>query len=385
MRRTTGHSLIIAAVLTAALLLCGFSSMESGLFRPHWKTCRADATVVSLSGLQPEELEAAADVLRGLERLETMLLDDNANEVLGWDGITTLHEACPQADIDCDFTLFGAVRNLSDEELDIKHHRITDYGAEVRTIMSLMNNLRTVDMDSCGLNDLTMEQLRDDYPGVEVIWRITFGERYSVRTDTERILASAPDLAGELLDDNVTALKYCTKVKYLDIGHNNSLRELDFIRCMPDLEVAILAMSDMEDFSALAECPKLEYLELFTTRLHDLTPLSGLTNLRHLNICYNFALSDISPLYSLTKLERLWIGFYDPVPPEQIARMQELAPDCIINTDTRDPTDGGWRFDRMDGMGNVKENDRYALLRRQFGYEDPQYNYYWYDPMYYYD
>ena len=39
-----------------------------------------------------------------------------------------------------------------------------------------------------------------------------------------------------------------------------------------------------------------------TSRLHDLRPLANLKNLKHLNICYNFAVTDITPLYGLTQL-----------------------------------------------------------------------------------
>ena len=88
----------------------------------------------------------------------------------------------------------------------------------------------------------------------------------------------------------------------------------------------MLAMGGFSDLSPLADCPKLEYLEIQTGAVSDLRPLSGLKNLRHLNICYNFALTDITPLYGLTELERLWIGCVDPVPREQIEEMQRRAP-----------------------------------------------------------
>ncbi len=383
MKKKLCHSIIAVGVLTAALLLCGFSSVSSRIFKPSWRSCGPEAATVMMEGLEPGELEEAAKVLSGLPKLETVVLDDEANQTLGWDGITLLRQASPQAEIRCKFTLFEQEHDLSDSLLDIKYNMITDGGAELRQIIPLMKNLRTVDMDSCGLRDNVMAELRDDFPDIEIIWRVFFGERYSVRTDTVRILASAPDWGGELLDSNVEGLNYCTKVKYLDLGHNNHLRTLDFIRYMPDLEVAILAMTDIEDFSALADCPKLEYLELFTTRLHDLTPLSGLSNLRHLNICYNFALTDLSPLHSLTGLERLWIGCYDPVSPEQIAQMQECVPGCEINITTSDPTADGWRFKGEDGPGSGKEVPRYSLLREQFQYSTASYDINEYEAKYY--
>lgn len=51
-------------------------------------------------------------------------------------------------------------------------------------------------MDSCGVSDEEMAAIRDDFPDVNVVWRIWFGTGYSVRTDVEKILASQPQRAG---------------------------------------------------------------------------------------------------------------------------------------------------------------------------------------------
>ena len=131
------------------------------------------------------------------------------------------------------------------------------------------------------------------------------------------------------------------------------------------------------DTEPLAKCPKLEYLEIFTTRLTDLSPLAELKNLRHLNIANNPYLRDITPIYSLD-LERLWIGRATPIPEEQVAEFQKLHPDCEINTTTPNPTHQGWR-----------EHPRYELLREQMGYINYEYNTTWldkeYDEQLYYD
>jgi hypothetical protein len=242
-----------------------------------------------------------------------------------------------------------------------------------------MVNLKTLDMDGCGVSNEAMAALRDSLPAVEVIWRVNFGRHYSVRTNVEMILASAPQKAGNLIHNNVYDLRYCTRVKYLDLGHNEHLDTIEFCRYMPDLEVAILAMNVVEDFSPLAECPKLEYLELFHTRLHDLRPLAGLKNLKYLNIAYDFAIRDISPLYELTQLERLWFGRHVPVSPEQIEEMQRCAPNCVINTSANDPTEEGWR----DHTAPDGTPGRYSILREQFGYyTDNAFSFSWNDPDY---
>ncbi len=346
---------------------------------------REDTDAMDLYDCGDVDIDELIGALPQFPNMRYISLPDSLDYTLSFDKMEAIHNAAPKAAIDYDFNLYGKSFNLCDGELDLKYIQIQDEGELVRRVMDCMVNLGFVDMDSCGVSNEAMAALRDDHPNVEVVWRIKIGNLYSMRTNVEMVLASAPELYGELIHDNVMDLKYCTKVKYLDLGHNNMMDTIEFVRYMPDLEVAVLAMIDVDDFSALACCPKLEYLELFTTRLHDLTPLSNLTNLRHLNICYNFAISDISPLYNLTQLERLWIGYYDPVPPEQIAEMHRRAPNCQIETEVRDPTDGEWRIKGGDELGNPTYHPRYELLREQFGgYTEWAYSYYENDPLHYY-
>ena len=303
-------------------------------------------TMVELAGLKDADAEGAAAVLRRMPALQLIRIGNETETPLSWESLRLLHDAAPQAVID----------GLALATQILKEKRVTNEA---------------------------MARLRDSLPNTDVIWRINFGAYYTARTDVTRILASMPGQAGELVHNNVENLKYCTKVKYLDVGHNNHLDTIEFIRYMPDLEVLIAALNFVEDFSPVEDCPKLEYVEAFTSRLHDLTPFANLQNLRHLNIGYNFAVTDISPLYGLKNLERLWIGEHDPVPPEQIAKFRELHPNCIVNDTTPDPTEEYWRFaEHGDEMGNQRYDPRYELLREQMGYSEEAYAYNWLDPLY---
>ena len=290
-------------------------------------------------------------------------------------------KAHPDIKVDYKFTVFDRTPGIHDIKLDLNHRKMTDQGAEVREVIACMPDLKWLDMDSCGVDDEHMAAIRDDFPGVKVVWRIWFGPRktYSVRTNVIRILASAPESAGSLTPASAQSLKYCTDVKYLDIGHNEYLYNIDFVKYMPDLEVFIVMDGTISDISLLAGCKHLEYLELFTNRITDLTPLSELHELKHLNICWNRKLADISPIYGLD-LERLWIGCLTQVPKEQIDKYWELHPDCIVNDEVLDShTDWRWDKDR-------NYYPRYALLRQQLGYHYPEggtdYVFYWMDPLY---
>ena len=342
------------------------------------KSYPENAESADFTGMTDAEAEEAAEILAKLSGLKELSLGNDKDNPLSWDSISLMHEAAPQAVMDYDFTLYGKDFNLSDESMDIKWIQIDDEGALVKQITACMNNLTYLDMDSCGVSDESMAQIRDSLPNAEVVWRIWFGDYYTARTNVEKILASMPGKAGELIHDNVMDLQYCTKLKYLDLGHNNYLDTIEFIRSMPELEVLIVGMTFVEDFSPVADCPKLEYVEAMTSRLHDLTPFAELKNLRHLNVCYNFALTDISPLYGLTELERLYIGWHCPVDPAQVEEMRRCAPNCVVNNTTKDPTEEEWRF----AFGGY--HPRYELLRQQFGYEEWDFAYIWNDPLYYY-
>ena len=337
-----------------------------------------NAPIASFVGLTDNDVDKAVEILGKMPGLIKLSLGNDKDNPLSWDSISRIHQAAPQAVIDYGFTLYGRDFNLSDESMDIKWIQIDDEGALVKQITACMNNLTYLDMDSCGVSNEAMADIRDSLPNAEVVWRIWFGDYYTARTNVTKILASMPGKAGELIHDNVMDLKYCTKVKYLDLGHNNYLDTIEFIRYMPDLEVLITGMTFVEDYSPVADCPKLEYVEAMTSRLHDLTPFAELKNLRHLNICYNFAVRDISPLYGLTELERLYIGWHCPVDPAQVEEMRRLAPNCIVNNTTKDPTEEEWRF----AFGGY--HPRYELLRQQFGYEEWDFAYIWNDPLYYY-
>ena len=257
---------------------------------------------------------------------------------------------------------------------------ISDNGEALRSAMRCMTKLKTVDMDSCGLSDEVMESIREEFPEVDVIWRIWFGKLYSVRTDTDRVLASKPTVGGVVDNFEASKLRHCTKIKYLDLGHNEVISDISFVSSMPELEVFIIAMNPVADLSPLRNCPNLEFLEINTTAVADLSPLSESKALRHLNIsnCY---MTDISPLFGLTELERLWIGCKTPIPAEQVQQMQAAAPNCQISTVSDDPHGDGWRATNYDiNTGISTWHPRYQLLRAQLGYDYQEYSFYWLDP-----
>ena len=355
------------------------------------ETCSLQTREADLSAVESEAIPAVLERLPLLKKLRTVELGEERENGPTWAQIAALEQAAPEATFRYRFTLYGKPFTLQSEEMDINHTRIEDDGALVREVIACMPRLRYLCMDSCHVDNEHMAAIRDDFPAVEVVWRIWFGTGYSVRTNVTKILASRPDVAGNISSKEADeTLIYCTKLKYLDLGHNQSLRDIEFLRAMPDMEALILAMNHLGDLGPLADCHKLEYLELFLSEIDDLTPLKDLSNLRHLNIGMCPYLTDLTPLYGL-ELERLFIGTGTNIPQEQIDEYKRLHPDCEVDDTHYDTTNASWRYTTaFDEDPDYMAKDyyypglapRYALLRVQFGYhrELSEYSYSWLDP-----
>ena len=295
--------------------------------------------------------------------------------------------------------LYGVDFGLEDEELDLSYIRIGDGWRDVLKTARRMPNLKRLVMDSCGVQNEDMAVIRDALPETEVIWRINFGLQYTARTDATRILASSPSIGGNVTNRDLKKFKYFTKLRFLDIGHNEDITDLSFVRYMPDLEVLIIAMNPLGDLTPLADCKKLEYLELFYSRTDDLSPLAGLKNLKHLNVGHCPYLKDISPIYDL-ELERFYLGTFAscPVPPEQVEHYRELHPDCEVDNESWESSEGAWRraaclegeklewYKKQPYYSEERQYyaPRYALLRDQLGYDGLQYSTKWNDPTWQY-
>ena len=330
------------------------------------QTLSAATQSLDLTQASPEEINRLIAVLPGLTGLKNLELGeaDAYSPDISWEQIRAIREAAPEVNMEYEAVLNGYHFTLNDEILNLSHFSFSDEGKLALDIASCMPNLCILDMDTCGVSDERMATIRDALPGVEVIWRVFFGDAYSTRTDVERLMVSNPERGYVPLTSEVMkGLYYCTKVKYLDLGHLSSLTDVGYVSNMPNLEVLIIAMTAVKDFSALADCPKLNYLEIQSCGLFDISPLAGLTELRDLNICYDFALRDISPIYDLD-LDRLYIGCLTPIPRQQIEEYQRRHPNCKINTTTENPTEEEWRTSKEDGMAVP----RYVQLYDEFQY-----------------
>lgn len=216
---------------------------------------------------------------------------------------------------------------------------------ELITLIEQMPSLTEVDMYTSELTREQMDTLFDGYPNIFFGWTLKL-YTHTIRTDATAF-STLHGHQGKKNDPfhttkQLSMLRYCKNLEALDIGHNY-LTDLDFLAELPHLKVLIIAANYQctGDLTPLASLTELEYLEIFSTNVTDVSPLAGLTNLRDLNMTYNRKLKDISPLYDLPNLERFWCG-YTAVPQEQRDAMEAAHPNCEFDW-VNQPTEGTWR------------------------------------------
>ena len=333
-----------------------------------------DTQELTLSALDAQTLEALLPQLERFKHIQTVNLPQDENDI-SLEDATRLSAAYPLLNLSYQVDLFGQQIGLDAERLEFENLKLDEEDLEqLRALLPAMHKLNYLKLDDCGFSNDDMAALRDDFSNIKVVWRVHFGN-YHCLTDTEMIWATG----GSVNDSTAGVLKYCSDVKYIDLGHS-LITNVDFLEGMPNVEVAIFAITWVSDISAISNCKNLEYLEIFSSRITDLSPLAACTHLQHVNLgsqrnASNVAIgpTDISALYDLPELKRFYCAM-SKVPESQQKEMIERHPDCEFEFGQVDPTKGYWRFidGDPDNTDPSNRNERYALLCEQFGYDTLQ-------------
>ena len=125
------------------------------------------------------------------------------------------------------------------------------------------------------------------------------------------------DLSGNHIAD-ISQLAALTKLTTLELSENDisdlrplgGLANLDYLD-LSDNQYSVVDPSAGLQIGPLASLTSLTTLWLSYADVVDLSPLSGMTNLRELNLESNVFLRDVSPLKNLVALETLSIGLSD--------------------------------------------------------------------------
>ena len=256
-----------------------------------------------------------------------------------------LKEAFPGITFVWDFTVCGVQTNTLAESLDLSKIKMSDT-EELEAALPCFYNLTKVDMVSCGLSNSVMESLNLRHPETSFVWTVKVCG-VTVRTDIKHFMFYKYNIkkVGDLSN-----LRYCTEVEVLDFGHFG-VSDVSFIEYMPKLRYLLMLETTITDLSVIGNCTSLEFLELASCPITDFWPLTNLTNLKALNLSYTpyygnrkyGTFGDITPLYQMTWLERLWMtGSY--LGDERRALMRESLPGTELTFSAVSATDRGWRY-----------------------------------------
>ncbi len=221
-------------------------------------------------------------------------------------------------------------------------------------------NLKRVDMFATQIDRDHVSLLENALPGVAFGWKLQlmkYKNKHIVRTDAD-YFSTLHGQCPNHNDSDFLLIGYCTGLLALDLGHNY-LKDLSFLRNMPRLRVLILGENPtLKNIDPISELRDLEYLELFTCGITDISPLAKLPNLTDLNLCNN-KVQDWRPLKEMKQLRRLWISGMcaKKMTAEERRELQEALPDTEIVFSSKSPTSGGWRFFN-DSKGNKDPENR---------------------------
>ena len=322
------------------------------------------ATALNLREVTGFSADALIAMLRAFESLDLVALPSDFTQ----QDVDAFSAAYPNVSLPGTAEAFGRSFDQGAEEIDLSGISM-ESDEPVRALIGDLPFVRTVVMCDCGLSDEQMDALRSEYPGVKFVWVVKIGSR-KLRTDAIGFSTKNPSkytnpnssdaynqsvkTAERLKEGDIEALRYCTDLEALDLGHNYLTdRDLAVISGLTKLKILILADNKITDISALTTLKDLEYIELFMNEIPDLSPLTELKNLVDVNVC-KVGVTDLSPLYELTSVRRLWYAL-NPVSREEAKRLADALPDCLCNYTVKSSTDGGWR-----------EDPRYQWMRAYF-------------------
>ena len=232
-----------------------------------------------------------------IETVVEPILIDNMHEI-------EISEALPQK-----ITILDQTVDSSVETLDLSNCTVDDIDS-FKASLSLLHNLKYLDMSDCNLSNKELAQLREDFPDIKIVWKIYFSV-WSLKTDAVAFSVLISNFKYTYLTSKtIEVFKYCTDLQALDLGHQK-ITDISVIGdYLPNLRVLILADNQITDISPLAKLKHLHYLELFINKVKDLSPLASCKELVDLNLCYDTGIRDFSPLLdnNFPLLERVWLN-----------------------------------------------------------------------------
>lgn len=318
-----------------------------------------DVTNLDLTTMTSDQVSEACQKLG----LLTHLTDVELGENLTLEDVAKLQDAAERVTFHYSFTLFGQTLSTTDETVEYKNQNIGNEGeAEIRRALPVLDNCQRFILDNCGLDNEVLAGIREDFrDGPKVVWRVYYGVdgRYNLLTDADTLRA-----VYNVTDETCGPMRYCEDVKYMDIGHNETLTDLSFIGYMPNIEVVIASGCAVKELVGFENCKKLTWLELaYCGKLENIDSLAGCESLTYLNLSFT-KVSNFQPLDSLP-LDR-FVCLRPRASTEEQNNFVAIHDGCLtVFYGYSNPYGYGWRYD-----DNGKTFNEYYknVVREAFNY-----------------
>lgn len=294
-----------------------------------------------------------AEKLKVFTNLKTVNL---YNQNLTVDEKVTLQKQFKNVSFKWSVTVLGENVDNNIETLDLSNKKIPNL-EEFKKELSLLPNLKKLDMSNTNLTNEQLGVLRTEFPNTRIDWVVHLG-KWSLKTDAVAfsVLIYKYDYR-RMTSADIQVLKYCTELQALDLGHQ-SIEDISVIGdYLPNLRVLILADNKIKDITPIGKLKHLHYLELFMNDITDSTPLKNCRELVDLNISFNYRFSDISGIMDLPLLERLWL-ISDRISADSYKQIREKYPNVKLITTGNGSTNSGWRtHERYYAMIDMYKNN----------------------------
>ena len=247
-----------------------------------------------------------ASCIKYLPFLNSLTINSIPSSQLLLDIVNNAKANNPDVEIFCETSVYGVKVNDHTEFLDLNDIPIDDL-TELDIALSILPNLKTVEICGCTLANEEIAALRDKYPDKKIVWLIKV-TRFKIRTDAQ-VFSTLGNMKYYNFTSEVASpiFKYCTELRALDLGHNN-ITDISEITNLKHLHTLILSDNAISDVSPLTQLPNLNYLEIAVNKIKDATPLGQLPQLENLYIVHNDGIKNIVELANCKKMNKLYIA-----------------------------------------------------------------------------
>lgn len=193
-------------------------------------------------------------------------------------------------------------------------------------------------------------------PDAFYYWGFEFNG-FAIRTDIQCYSTLHGAYEHRYTDEEMyPILKYCKKLRALDIGHND-VTDVTLISELKDLEILIVADNPIVDASPLGKLKDLIYLEIFMCdQIQDFSFLNQLTKLKDINLC---RVNNLNNLDFLSNMPDYEFGMYKftGITEEIVNQWKTKFPNAkfVLNDGDPESCNSGWR-----------DTERNFYIRRNF-------------------